>query len=92
MKPITKTAACRQALDETSELQPFGRNQWVFSWLDHSVNAWRESHPRNFHAAQHARRVHLIERAMEILHPDLIDQHFREPGDLCGGKWQSYVQ
>ena len=87
---MTKTAACNQALNETSALSPFG-NGWKWSWLDPRVNAWRESHPTDYHRALGQRRRHLIERATEILHPELGDQHPHEPDDLTGGRWQSYV-
>ena len=90
MKRITKTAACKQASAETTSLSPFG-NGWKWSWFDHRVNAWRESHPTDYFRAQGQRRRHLIERATEILHPDLEDQHPYEPGDFAGGSWQSYV-
>jgi hypothetical protein len=86
----TKTATCKQALDETSELRPFGR-QWKFAQYDTHCRAWRESTPTDYFRARTARRRRLIERAREILHPDMEDGHQHEPGDLEGGKWQSYV-
>jgi len=86
----TKTAACKQALAETSDLSLFGGN-YKWSWFDHRANAWRESIPTDYYRAQAQRRRHLIERASEILHPGREDQHPHEPGDLAGGKWQSFV-
>ena len=43
------------------------------------------------HKAQFGRRVHLIETANALLHPDNVTSPPREPGDYVGGKWQSYV-
>ena len=88
---MTKTAACKQALAETPELRPFG-GQWMYSWLDHRANAWCETHPTNYHAAQGSRRVHLIERARTILDPEYAGHGRMESGDFVGGPWQSYVQ
>jgi hypothetical protein len=87
---MTKTAACKQALAETSDLFRFG-GQWKFSRFDASVKAWRESIAADYWNATNHRRRHLIERAREILNPDMEDGYQYEPGDVTGGKWQSYV-
>ena len=90
MHTITKTAACNQALAETSTLFRFG-GRWKFSYYDPSVKTWRASFAADYWVATMHRRRHLIERAREIMRPDEINGHPYEPGDLMGGKWQSYV-
>jgi hypothetical protein len=90
MHTSTKTAACKQSMAETSNLSRFG-GQWHFSYYDPRAKAWREFFYVSYSMATTERRRHLVERAREIMRPDDIDGHQYEPGDLMGGKWQSYV-
>jgi len=90
MKTPTKTTACKQALAETSTVFRFG-GRFQFRYYDHHVKAWRESTTADYWTTTSHRRRHLIERAREIMHPELEDGHQYESGDLVGGKWESYV-
>lgn len=83
----TKSAAIRHARETIGQLSPFG-GSYIFRWHDPSVNAWRESVPRDYWSALASRREALIETAREFLGQDRYQQ---EPGDYVGGPWTDYV-
>lgn len=90
-KQMSKTQACELALSQVGNLMPMGR-QWIYNWFDCKLNGWRQSLPRDYWQARRARRLRLIERATEILHPDHeVTLGHLEAGDYCGGRWQRYV-
>jgi len=88
---MNKTKACKKAQAEISEIRLSGSG-WTYLSYDPETDAWRESLPKNYWAAQRSRRVALIQRARGYLCPELENPHAMEPGDFVGGTWQSYVQ
>jgi hypothetical protein len=87
---MNKTKACKKAQAEITEIRRLGSG-WTYLSHDLEMGVWRESLPKNYWAAQHSRRVALIQRARGYLHPDSAGFPAMETGDFVGGPWQSYV-
>jgi len=88
---MSKTQACKKAQADITEIRRLGSG-WTYLSHDPETDAWRESLPKNYWAAQRSRRVALIDRARSYLHPDSAGLPAMERGDFVGGPWQSYVQ
>lgn len=86
---MTKKQAIEYARNQISELSQFG-DGWKYSVFMPKMNAWRETHPRNYWQATSNRRRDLIKSAIDALHPDRSSNDY-EPGDYAGGKWTDWV-
>jgi hypothetical protein len=78
---MTKKAAIAHARRTVSALTPCG-DGWTFYVLDTDRQAWRETNPRPYYAAQAARRAALITAARAALDLPEID-----PATMDSGRW-----
>ena len=78
----TRNQAIRHARQVIGQLSPFGGN-YIFSWRDPSVNARRESIPRDYWSALANRSQALIDSARDFL--GLPPVHYD------GGSWLDYI-
>lgn len=78
----TKTAAIRYARKNVTTLSIYGGG-YRYSTYDAKMNAWRESCPKQYHAAVFDRSQDLIDYARDYLGLDQVQYD--------GGAWTDYV-
>jgi len=82
MNTTTKTAAIAHARKNVSSLHIFGGG-YRFSTYDEKMTAWRESCPKQYHAAVFDRSQDLIGYAREFMGKEQVQYD--------GGTWTDYV-
>jgi hypothetical protein len=82
----TKTAAIKYARSRVSSLIRLG-NGYFYRVLDDRCKAWRESRPKDYFAATHARSFALLCEALEFLN----GEDFEMPA-FDRGNWTDYVE